>query len=100
MDQVTPVADAVTTASNTINSILTMSSSGVILKLVLLGATVLFTIWMSLRKTSAEIKTARKEEGHDDQVNHNQAVEQNKKDNQQVSDDSKRIDDLLTGEKK
>lgn len=99
MDQVKPAIDAVTSIADTVNSVLTMSSSGAIIKIVLLILTFGFTIWMTVRKKNVAIEDARKEEGHADNVNHNTAVKQNTNDNQQVATDSKRIDDLFKGDK-
>ena len=54
---------------------------------------------MAVKKKNVAIEDARKEEGHADNVNHNTAVAQNTQDNQQIANDSQKIDDLFKGGK-
>ena len=101
MEQITSMSQAVLetvkSISDSLNSVLTMTQTGVILKIILLVLLIGLGIYKAVNNKKTAIDDARKEEGHDDNVNHNTAVNQNTTDNQQVEVDSKRVDDLLKG---
>lgn len=82
-----------------IQSILTMSSSGAIIKIIFIFVTVGFGLYMAVKGKSIRRQQARDTENSDanrDQVN---TVNQNRTDNQQTESDSARVDDFLQGGK-
>lgn len=82
-----------------IGAILTSTQSGLILKGLLIAATIVIYIWSAIAGKKSKQEIARETEAKDDQVNHDSAVQQNKTDNQQAQSDSQRIDDILKGSK-
>ena len=82
-----------------IGAILTSTQSGLILKGLLIFATIAIYIWSAITGKKSKQVIARETEAKDDQVNHDSAVQQNKTDNQQAQSDSQRIDDILKGSK-
>lgn len=82
-----------------ISGILTSNQSGLILKGLLIIATIFIYVWTAIAGKKSAKEIARDTEAKDEQINHDAAVQQNKTDNQQAQSDSQRIDDILNGRK-
>ena len=82
-----------------INSILTMSETSAIIKIILIFVTVGFSFFMAFKAKKIKIEKARTQEAEDRAKIQAATIKQNASDNQQIQSDSQRADDFLKGGK-
>ena len=87
------------TVIDTVTSTLTMSSTGAIIKIILIILSVAFGLYMAIKGKSIRKQQARDTENRDANRDSENTVNQNRNDNQQTQSDSQRVDDFLQGGK-
>ncbi len=79
--------------------VLTTGTSGAIIKIVLMVASIGFSFWWKFKIDKIKAEAARERESAEDRMNHERSIEQNNTDNNQIKSDSQRADDFLNGGK-
>jgi cytoskeletal protein RodZ len=80
-----------------VNSVLTMSDTSAIIKIILIFVTVGFGLYMAIKGKAIRRDQARDTENRDATRDQTNTVNQNRTDNQQTQSDSTRVDDFLQG---